>query len=214
MKKRILALILTITCVFVACGGSDKDSDRERHHANRDDDTEVSVEAQASSEPSMEAEEPEETPAPKVDSSKFLVSKVNAFSSLDMDGNVVTEDIFKNADYTMINLWGTFCGPCINEMPELEEINKSLPDNIQIIGIVSDVYPDYQYSLEDAKDIISQTGVTYTNIMCTNELQNDFANLMYVPTTIFVDCEGNVVCEVIEGADIQSYKDQIELLKK
>lgn len=225
MKKRIITLILTLSVIATACSGSDKSSERERRHSDREDSKQTSLEeedsqktdqdletkqTESSSSEDMNVEEV--TPKPVIDSSKFKVSHIGAFTSKDMDGNEVNESIFKNADYTMINLWGTFCGPCINEMPELEEIHQSLPDNIQMIGIVSDVYPDYDYSLQDAKDIISETGVTYTNIMCTYDLSDEFANLMYVPTTIFVDSEGNVVCEVIEGADIQAYKDQIAKL--
>ena len=41
------------------------------------------------------------------------------FESQDLDGNKITSDIFSNNIITMINIWGTFCGPCIREMPEL-----------------------------------------------------------------------------------------------
>ena len=31
----------------------------------------------------------------------------------------MTHEVFDDADLTVINIWGTFCGPCIQEMPDL-----------------------------------------------------------------------------------------------
>ena len=44
------------------------------------------------------------------------------FTAQDLDGNPVDESIFQGYDVTMINLWGTFCGPCLQEMPDLGEL--------------------------------------------------------------------------------------------
>ena len=52
---------------------------------------------------------------------------VPAFTTEDLDGNEVTESILKDKDVTMINIWGTFCPPCIEEMPELAKLSASLP---------------------------------------------------------------------------------------
>ena len=61
------------------------------------------------------------------------------FSTVDLDGNEVTDDIFRNKKLTVINIWGTFCGPCVNELPELESWSEEMPDDVQIIGLVGDV---------------------------------------------------------------------------
>lgn len=52
---------------------------------------------------------------------------VISFETTDLDGNVVrSADVFKGHRLTMVNVWGTFCGPCIGEMPELEKLNYRL----------------------------------------------------------------------------------------
>ena len=38
------------------------------------------------------------------------------FSTKDLDGNTVTSEIFENYDVTLVNIWGTFCGPCKAEL--------------------------------------------------------------------------------------------------
>ena len=47
-----------------------------------------------------------------------------SFTSETLEGTEITQDIFAEADLTMVNIWGTFCGPCIREMPELGEISR------------------------------------------------------------------------------------------
>jgi thiol-disulfide isomerase/thioredoxin len=52
-----------------------------------------------------------------------------SFETTDLAGNTVrSEDIFGENALTMVNLWGTYCGPCIGEMPDLEELNGRLKD--------------------------------------------------------------------------------------
>lgn len=47
-----------------------------------------------------------------------------SFTATDFKGNPVTSEIFAKNKLTMVNIWGTFCGPCIREMPDLARINK------------------------------------------------------------------------------------------
>ena len=60
------------------------------------------------------------------------------FSAKDIDGKNVSEKVFADSKITMVNVWGTFCGPCIREMPDLGVLNKKYGDDFQIVGIVID----------------------------------------------------------------------------
>ena len=43
----------------------------------------------------------------------------------------------------MINVWGTFCGPCIREMPDLARISESHKNSgVEVVGVVIDVTED------------------------------------------------------------------------
>ena len=51
------------------------------------------------------------------------------FETTDIDGNQVSSaDIFSQHKITMVNIWGTFCGPCIDEMPDLEVLSGRLAE--------------------------------------------------------------------------------------
>ena len=136
-----------------------------------------------------------------------------AFTTTDLEGNTVTQDVFLGKDLTVVNVWGTYCGPCINEMPELGEWAARMPDNVQLLGIVCDwMAGDEGETLELARDIVARTGANYTSVaMCEGLAWLDY-NLEGVPTTFFVNGNGEMVGEVILGAYVDQYKTQVETL--
>lgn len=152
----------------------------------------------------------EETPI-DVGDSKIMESQndnpsLSAFTTTDIDGNKVTQDIFKDHDLTMVNIWATFCGPCLREMPELGEINTEYADKgFQIVGIVTDVITNdgtiSASQIETAKYAIEETGASYKHLLPSMDLlMGPLQDASVVPTTIFVDKEGKQVGEIQTGA--------------
>lgn len=138
--------------------------------------------------------------------------------SVTLDGETVTADTFKGNKLTVVNIWGTFCGPCINEMPDLEKISRDYADKgVVLIGIVSDVYDYYKKEnnpdkIKDAEDIVAQTGVTYMNILPSESLNN--AGLDYIstfPTTFFLNEKGEIVGEYVGSRSYESWSSLIDL---
>ncbi len=128
------------------------------------------------------------------------------FNTKDIYNKNITEAVFKDADLTMINIWGTFCGPCISEMPDLAKLNKANEaKGLQVIGIVIDSVNrkglPYPKNIDEAKSIAKQTGADYIHIVPDAALLNGLLqNVFAVPTTIFVDKDGNQVGEVYTGS--------------
>lgn len=141
------------------------------------------------------------------------VDPLPEFDTVDLEGNRVTNAVFVDKDVTMINFWGTFCSPCIDEMPELEKLSQSLPENAQIIGVVTDALADSSGSsgvTQEAQRIVNLTGVTYPNILLDNALYTyAIQNIQFVPTTLFVDGDGTIIGEVV-GSDMDGYVEQLE----
>lgn len=137
-------------------------------------------------------------------------SPVPDFKVKDLEGNEVTNDFFAKADLTVVNFWGTFCGPCIGEMPELEKWSEELPDNVQLLGVMMDVTSEEDSTYQDAKKIVAATKVKYTNIIGRIAFQEYLKHMVGVPTTIFVDKDGKLVGEPIIGANVPAYKKFVE----
>lgn len=132
------------------------------------------------------------------------------FSTTDMDGNKVTNDIFADYDLTVVNFWATYCNPCIDELPELTEWKKELPDNVNLIGLLVDVDEKGSDQYKLAEKIIKETGADYQHLIATEEFDDMISNLVGVPTTFFVDSTGKIIGEPFAGADVDAYKQTVE----
>ena len=127
------------------------------------------------------------------------------FSAKDIDGKNVSEKVFADSKITMVNVWGTFCGPCIREMPDLGVLNKKYGDDFQIVGIVIDAVNSKGLvnakTVNSAKNIVKTTGADYPHIIPDFSLLNGVLSEIYaVPTTFFVDSSGKIVGKVYTGS--------------
>lgn len=128
------------------------------------------------------------------------------FTAQDLDGNEVTQDIFADHEVTMINVWATFCGPCLSEMPELGELSEEYKDKgLQIVGIVSDVLTTPEEisdaKIEEAKEIVEKTKASYLHIVPAGDLAYSLLpQVPAVPTTVFVDKDGKQIGAAVVGA--------------
>ncbi|MEJ8555249.1 TlpA family protein disulfide reductase [Tepidibacter sp. Z1-5] len=155
---------------------------------------------------------------------KFESLTLPKFETQTISGEKITSDIFKNHDITMINVFATWCSPCVAEMPALGELYKELPENVNLVGICIDTRDD-KNEVKLARKIMRNSRAEFDVIIPNEELEKKFLSLVdALPTTIFVDSQGNIVGEVIVGAGsdkdklIKHYKEEIdkrlELLNK
>lgn len=142
---------------------------------------------------------------------------LSSFATVDLDGNEVDQSILEGHELTMVNVWATFCGPCLREMPDLGELADEYADQgLRIVGLVSDVLDsDGNYSedqLETARAAVENTGADYLHILPSADLYGLLSQIPYVPTTFFVDSEGRQVGTAYQKA---MTKDQwIEIIEQ
>ena len=189
--KRIITLLLTLTMVLslTACG--DKSSPD-----NSGDSTSISS-------GNGETTPPHES---STDSNSESIP-LGDFSAQDFEGNTITKDIFADYDLTMVNLWTTTCGYCIEEMPALGELREELQNegkSFNIISVCMDIGNTGEIkdtNLAKAKEIIKKTGVKYPNLIPDSVLlEGRLKDIQAYPESFFVDKEGNVVSEPYVGA--------------
>jgi len=96
-------------------------------------------------------------------------------------------------------------------MPELQKLYEEVKDEgIHVIGIVSDT-PDVDNE-ELAKKILAKKVVKFDNIIPDERiLDGILKDISGVPTTFFVDNEGNIIGEFIVGSkSIEEFKNEIQ----
>lgn len=128
------------------------------------------------------------------------------FQLQNLKGEDLDNDIFENNTVTLVNLWGTFCSPCIREMPELDKLYKEKSkDGLGVLGIVTDGNETV------ANEIIDALEISYEHVIPTEEFSKEYLmNFEYVPTTIFVNSKGEIVGETIVGA--RTYEEFEEII--
>lgn len=140
-----------------------------------------------------------------------LGEQMPEFRTKDLEGNLVTNDIFSEKDLTVVNVWGTFCVPCIEEMPQLAEWEKEMSDQVQLVGLITDIEgEDDQKHLDLAREITDRSGADFTQLIGNEDFAEWLKGIVGVPTTFFVDREGKIVGEPIVGADVEAYRKFVE----
>ncbi len=140
------------------------------------------------------------------------------FTSFDMKGSQVDYTALQGKKLTMVNAWATFCGPCISEMPDLQKISEDYKDkDFQIVGLIVDVSVDENGApfnedlYAEAEKVIKDTGVKYRNILLSDSLLESEAGSIYsIPTTYFLDENGNQVGKTYVGS--RSYEDWCSII--
>lgn len=139
----------------------------------------------------------------------FAADAFPAFKSYNLAGEEVSQEVFAGKKLTMINFWGTYCPPCIGEMPDLGKLGRSMPEGTQLVGIVIDVGD--KETFEEAIEITKNANADFTNILISHEMVPYLETIVGVPTTIFVDAKGNIVGNPIVGARSEkAYRQEIE----
>lgn len=138
------------------------------------------------------------------------------FDTLNLDGEQVTDTILAEKDITILNIWASYCNPCINEMPELAAWEQELPENVQLLYLCSDLT-----SLDsDDKDlvdiIVNKSKINRKNVLLlTDGLLSELSPFLYaVPITIFIDKDGNLYDKIVAGAYIDQYKEAVQELSE
>lgn len=138
-----------------------------------------------------------------------------AFTCQDVNGNSVSETIFSQSKLTMVNVWATYCNPCLREMPGLGELaGEYEPEEFQIIGVISDVQEGVdEETIAAAAELIEATGADYTHLLLSESVY--FAllkDVTAVPTTFFIDENGTVLDTVVGAMEKSAWEEKINAL--
>ncbi len=120
------------------------------------------------------------------------------FQAEDLNGKIVTSEIFSKNKITLIDIWTSDCSPCIEGMPDLAKLQK---ENLEGVGILT-VCKDAAYS-EKAEKFARKLMTDNENILTLipdKLLMNGLCDhIMAYPTLLFVDSKGKVIGECYLG---------------
>jgi thiol-disulfide isomerase/thioredoxin len=133
------------------------------------------------------------------------------FSSQGFKGEAVSDALFADATLTMLNIWATWCPPCVSEMPDLGRLGRSMPKGSQLAGIILDAgEPD---AMSDADGILTKAQADFLQILPSEEMRPVLEEIDAIPTTLFVDSQGRIVGKPLVGSrSEEAYRAEIEKL--
>ena len=145
------------------------------------------------------------------------VTDLSHLQTKDIHGKEFSSKDFANYDLTMVNVFATWCTACIQEIPDLVEVQKEMQaKGVNIIGIVTDTVDDTgenQEALEKAKLIQEKTKANYSFLMPDKTNFNGRLNgIQALPETFFVDKKGQIVGETYSGS--HNKKDWTAIIEK
>lgn len=208
MKNKMLALLLSLICcmsLLGGCGDSAGSSDQSLKEQSQ------GQEQQADQDTTDEGKGDK-----KAEAEKEPVS-LGEFSMEDIYGESYTQEMFADYRLTMVNVFATWCSPCINEIPDLEILKNEMAEKeVNLVGIVLDAADGEggadQEAIEKAKALAEQLGVTYPFLVPdAGYLNGLLLGVSAVPTTFFVDGEGRLVGGVyLGGHSLEDWRSIVE----
>lgn len=145
------------------------------------------------------------------ETSALYLENLGEFSVQDITGESYTQEMFSDYDLTMVNVFTTWCTPCVNEIPDLEKLKNELSgQGVNVVGFVLDAIDGNGNTSEDAiekaKLLAEKTGVSYPFLIPDKSYLNGrLSGINAVPETFFVDKEGNIVGSTYSGS--RSFED-------
>ena len=116
--------------------------------------------------------------------------KVPNFSWKDNSGKTLFFDAVRGK-VTLVNFWATWCGPCKRELPDLVALSSELANrDVKIIGVSTDRGAN---AIEEVRTFVQEHGIPYQVIVSSEDLEEAFGNVNFLPTSFIVDADGKIV---------------------
>ena len=121
---------------------------------------------------------------------EYMQKPLADFTAATADGGTFTlSEALQEKDLVLINLWATWCGPCVMEFPFMQQAYEQYSDRVGIIALSVDPGD----TPENIAAFAEKLGLTFP---MGNDSETGLAEIfqvMYIPTTVLVDKAGNVL---------------------
>lgn len=103
---------------------------------------------------------------------------------LDGSGSATLSDY--RGEWVLVNFWASWCKPCAEESPAIEDYSREYGDELVVVGINS------EDSTGDATEFVEENGLTWEFFKDTNDDRADDYGVLGLPESFLVDPEGNL----------------------
>ena len=134
---------------------------------------------------------------------KISQVEINLFQS----NETINTKEFTNNEFTILNFWASWCGPCRTEHPNLVRLSKI--KNLKLIGI------NFKDDKENAKNFLKKNGNPFDILAEDKNGKNSVNFGVYgIPETILIDSELKILRKYIGPLNIKEVNEIRKLIKK
>ncbi|WP_314397484.1 TlpA disulfide reductase family protein [uncultured Gemella sp.] len=153
-------------------------------------------------------------------SSETKATQAFNFTAMDKDGKTVKLSDFKGKK-VYINMWASWCGPCMREIPELEKVYQKYKNNKDIVFLSMTSPNDAEFKNQSpqdkSKDVIlkkaKELGATYPVLFDVNDRFIINYAIRSFPTHILINSDGTFETRIAGAVTKESLTKEIEKLK-
>lgn len=178
--------------------------------------TETSRQAESGAEEVIPIEESPAAEGNTGNGEEYPVIAAPDFTLTDQFGETHTLSDYQGKT-VFLNFWATWCGPCRQEMPDIQSLYEKYGENKEdliILGISNPVSEDYpnssDVSQEEIVQFLEDNGYSYPVVMDYSGDMFRQYGISAFPTTFMIDKEGNVFGYVTGGLTLEMMESIIE----
>lgn len=128
------------------------------------------------------------TPPAATSTGTDVGSLMPEYSAMWLDGSKFDLETRRDK-VVLLNVWATWCGPCVFEIPELQAIHdKYAPRNFEVIGVSVD-----DLGVEPVQQFVNEHKMKYPIALDPDGNVANMLQTSVLPTTVLIDRDGKIV---------------------
>lgn len=133
--------------------------------------------------------------------SDFTLKKVGGgtFTLSSLQGKVI-----------LLNFWATWCGYCVDEIPDLISLKDTYGKDLEIVGVSMDDKGEAA-----VKPFAEKAKINYVLVLADDKISKQYGNIRGLPTTFIIDRAGNISDKIIGSQSKEEFeKDILKVMGK
>ncbi|MEW6051190.1 MAG: TlpA disulfide reductase family protein [Candidatus Zixiibacteriota bacterium] len=147
------------------------------------------------------------TPGADLQAQPAMAAGQNQFKAYDLNGKLRNSSEWVGRQPVVLNFWGTWCPPCRREIPDLVKLyDEYRTKGVEIIGLAVKDQP------MTVKVFTQEAGMDWVMLMADYDVLSQFNVTGGIPTTIFLDKNGNEIGRVIGAQSYEQFKPRFDAI--